>query len=197
MKARRSESVSGLSLTSSRQENVALPLFSTFSTVWAIRLKGRSVLSSLTCPRLTPASPVSSAPGQSANAGIAGHDLDQGGGGAELAGQLADLFLGQEQQPVLFEKFAGAERLNRFEILGVAGELLRQRRSRRAGEFRRRRLDHGQDGAFPVERLAELIVALAPVQVGRNQRVDVGVDGEVAGRVEARGDREHEGDQDS
>ena len=62
MKARRSESVSGLSLSSSRQENVAVPVFSTFSTVWAIRLKGRAVPSSLTCPRLTPASPVSSAP---------------------------------------------------------------------------------------------------------------------------------------
>ena len=47
---------------SSRQENVAEPVFNTFSTVWAIRLKGRSVLSSLTFPRLTPASPVSSAP---------------------------------------------------------------------------------------------------------------------------------------
>ena len=62
MKARRSESVSGVSLTSSRHENVAVPLFNTFSTVWEIRLKGRSVLSSFTCPRLTPARPVSSAP---------------------------------------------------------------------------------------------------------------------------------------
>ena len=33
MKARRSESVKGLSLTSSRQENVPEPVFSTFSTV--------------------------------------------------------------------------------------------------------------------------------------------------------------------
>ncbi len=62
MKARRSESVSGVSLTSWRQEKVAVPLFSTSSTVCAIRLKGRAVSSSLTSPRLTPASPVSSAP---------------------------------------------------------------------------------------------------------------------------------------
>ena len=33
MKARRSASVNGLSLTSSRQENVPEPVFSTFSTV--------------------------------------------------------------------------------------------------------------------------------------------------------------------
>ncbi|MGX1010115.1 hypothetical protein AB7M69_004472 [Bradyrhizobium japonicum] len=62
MKARLSESVSGSSLTSSRQEKLALPLLSTVSTVCAIWLKGRAVLSSLTWPRLTPASPVSSAP---------------------------------------------------------------------------------------------------------------------------------------
>ena len=62
MKARLSELVKGLSLTSSRQENVASRLFRTSSTVWAIRLKGRSALSSLAWPRLTPARPVSSAP---------------------------------------------------------------------------------------------------------------------------------------
>ena len=62
MKARRSASVKGFSLTSSRQENVPEPVFSTFSTVWAIRLKGRAVPSSLIFPRLTPANPVSSAP---------------------------------------------------------------------------------------------------------------------------------------
>ncbi len=62
MKARRSASVKGLSLTSSRQENVPEPVFNTFSTVWAISENGRSVESSLICPRLTPASPVSSAP---------------------------------------------------------------------------------------------------------------------------------------
>ena len=54
--------------------------------------------------------------GQSADAGIAGHDLDQGGGDFELAGQLADLGHGQEQQPVLFKELPGAERLDRFEI---------------------------------------------------------------------------------
>ena len=65
-----------------------------------------------------------------------------------------------------------------------------------AGQFRRRRLDHGQDRSLAVERLLELVVALAPVQIGRNQRVDVGVDREIAGRVEARRDRQDERDQD-
>jgi hypothetical protein len=43
----------------------------------------------------------------------------------------------------------------------------------------------------------EFIVALAPIKFLRNQRVDVGVDGEVTGGVEARPDRKHEADQDN
>ena len=62
MKARRSASVRGLSLTSSRQENVPAPVLTTLSTVCAICENGRSTLSSLKSPRLTPASPISSAP---------------------------------------------------------------------------------------------------------------------------------------
>ena len=65
--------------------------------------------------------------GQSPYAGIAGHDLDQRGCGFELAGQLADLGHRQEQQPVLFKELSGAERLDRFEMLDVAGQFLRQR----------------------------------------------------------------------
>ena len=61
--------------------------------------------------------------GEAANRGIAGHDLDQRRGGFELAGDLADLFHRQEQQPVLLEELAGAERLHRFEMLGVARQL--------------------------------------------------------------------------
>ena len=33
-------------------------------------------------------------------------------------------------------------------------------------EFRRRAFHHRKDRPFPVERLAELIVALAPIQIG-------------------------------
>ena len=130
MKARRSESVRGLSLTSSRQENVAEPVFNTFSTVWAIRLKGRSVLSSLTLSALDAGKPGFQRAGQSPHAGIAGHDFDQRRGDFELSGQPADLRRGQEQQPVFFKEFSGAERLNRFEMLGVARQFLCERRAR-------------------------------------------------------------------
>ena len=130
MKARRSESVSGLSLTSSRHENVAVPLFSTFSTVWADQVEGPFGVVQLDLSALDAGKAGFQRAGQPANAGIAGHDLDQRGRGGELAGQLADLLHREEQQPVLLEKLAGAERLNRFEILGVAGELRGQRGTR-------------------------------------------------------------------
>ena len=37
---------------------------------------------------------------------------------------LADIGRRQEQQPVLVEEFAGSERLDRVEMLGVAGQFL-------------------------------------------------------------------------
>ncbi len=56
-----------------------------------IRLKGRAVLSSLTCPRLTAGKAGLQRAGEAADRGIAGHDLDQRRGGFELAGDLGRL----------------------------------------------------------------------------------------------------------
>ena len=189
MKERLSASVSGLSLTSSRQEKVAVALGQHLLDRLGDQVEGRAALSRLAWPRLTPASPVSSAPVRPRIDGIAGHDLDQGRCGFELGGGFADLLGRQEQQAVVGEEFAGTERLHRFKVLGVALEFLGQRIGGGAGEFRRRRLDHGQDQFVAVEGLLELDVALAPVEVGRNQRVDVGVDREMPRRVVARADR--------
>ena len=119
MKERRSASVSGLSLVSSRQENVAEPLPSTSSTVCAIIENGRAVLSSLTSPRLTPCKAGFQRAGQSAQTGIAGHDLDQRCGRFELAGDLRDFLLGKKQQAVFLKELAAIERADRIEILGV------------------------------------------------------------------------------
>ena len=163
-----------------------MPLFSTFSTVCEIWSNGRAALSSLTWPRLTPARPVSSAPVRPRMVGSPAMISISGAAASSWPVVLADLLGRQEQQAVPLEELAGTERLHRFEILGVAVELLGQRIGGGAGEFRRRRLDHRQDQLFAIECLLELVVALAPVQVGRNQRVDVGVDGEIAGGIEAR-----------
>jgi len=134
--------------------------------------------------------------GQAADRGIASHDLDQGGCSFKLAGDLADFFHRQEQQPVLFEELAGTQRLHRFEMLGIAGEFCGQCLARGAGELGSRRLDDGENQFFAVERMLELIVALAPVEVGRNQRIDVGVDGEMPGGIVAPSDRQKQGDDD-
>ena len=129
-------------------------------------------------------------PGEAADRGIAGHDLDQGSGGLQLAGRLCHLLRRQEQQAVPRKELAGTERLHRFEILGVTLELFRQRIGGAAGEFRRRRLHHRQDQFFAIEGLLELDVALAPVEIGRDQLVDVGIDGEMARGIDARRDRQ-------
>ena len=82
-------------------------------------------------------------------------------------------------------------------MLLVAGQLSVERGRRRGGELRCRTFHHGKDRAVPVESGVELNVTLAPVQVGRNQRVDIGVNFKVAGRIEAGRDRKSECDQDS
>ena len=88
--------------------------------------------------------------------------------------------------------------MNRFEMFGIAGQLSLQRGARRRGQLRRRALHHGKDRPFPVECLLELIIALAPIQIGRDQRVDVGVDREVPGCIEAgrdgKGECKHDSD---
>ena len=81
-------------------------------------------------------------------------------------------------------------------MFGVAGQFFSERPGRRTGEFRRRRLDNGENQFFVVEGVFELVVALAPIQLRRNQLVDVGVDGEIAGGIEARPDREHQREND-
>lgn len=82
-------------------------------------------------------------------------------------------------------------------MLGISGQFLLERGTGRAGQFRRRRIHHGQDGTVAIEGPVELVVALAPVQFWRNQRVDVGIDGKITGRVEARRDRKDQSEEDS
>src|SRR5262249_25236378 len=82
--------------------------------------------------------------------------------------------------------------MHRLEILGVALELVGERIGGGARQFRRRRLDNRQDQFFAIEGLLKLNVAFAPVEVGRDQRVDVSVDGEMARGIDARCNREHE-----
>ena len=162
----------------------------------ADQVEGPLGIVELDLPALDAGKPGLQRAGQAADRGIAGHDLDQGGGGFELAGDLADFFHRQEQQTVLFKEFTGAELLHGFEMPGVAGEFFGQRLARGTREFWRRRLDDSENQLFAVERALELIVADAPVEVGRNQLVDVGVDGEMLGGIVARSDCQKQGGDD-
>jgi hypothetical protein len=134
--------------------------------------------------------------GQSADAGIAGHDFDQRRGRLELAGHLGDLRHREEQQSVLFKELARTERLDRFEMRFVSRQFFGERVTCGIGEFRRRGVQHSQDRGVAIEGLAELLVALAPIQILRNQRVDVGVDRKMPGCVEAGPYRKDECEQD-
>ncbi|MFK4604757.1 hypothetical protein ABIF57_004209 [Bradyrhizobium diazoefficiens] len=134
--------------------------------------------------------------GQAADRGVARHDLDQGRRRFELAGDLGDLLGRQEQEAVLLEELAGAELLHRLEVGLVVLQLGKQRVRCRGRHFRRLCLDHCRNRRVAVEGAVELLVALAPVQILGNQRVDVGVDGEVLGRVIAGPHRKQEPEND-
>jgi hypothetical protein len=79
---------------------------------------------------------------------------------------------------------------------GVTGEFFGQRLARGTRQFWRGRLDDSENQLFAVERALELIVADAPVEVRRNQLVDVGVDGEMLGSIVARSDCQQQGGDD-
>ena len=196
MKARRSASVKGLSLTSSRQENVAVPLFRMSSTVWLIWLKGRSVLSSLTCPRLTPASPVSSAPVRPRIEGSPAMISIRGAAASSWPATLPTSSTGRNNSPFFSKNSPEPSGCTDSKCLVSPASFVKSALARGAGEFGRRRLDDGENQFFAVERLLELLVALAPVEVGRNQRVDVGVDGEMPGGIVARSDRQKQREDD-
>ena len=87
-------------------------------------------------------------------------------------------------------QLAAAEQIHGGEVLGVALELLGERIRRHAGQFRRRRLDHAEDHPVAIERLLILLIALAPIELRGNQLVDVSVDGEMTGGVDARRHRQ-------
>ena len=141
---------------------------------------------------LDPGQPGLQRPGEATDRRIACHDLDQGSCGLKLRGGTGHLLRGQKKQAIAGKKFARAERLNRLEVLLVTLEPVRQRCRRRVRQFRGRRLDHGEDQFLAIERPLELHIALAPVEFGGNQFIDIGIDRKMADRIDARGDRQGE-----
>ena len=190
MKARLSESVSGLSLTSSRQENVAVPLLRTFSTVCEIWLKGRAVLSSLTWPRLTPARPVSSAPVRPRIEGSPAMISIRGAAASSWPAILPTSSVGRNNRPFFSKNSPEPSGCTDSKFLVSpasfsASALPAALASSGVGASTTARISFSRSNAC-----SNWIVALAPVEIGRNQRVDVGIDGEMARGIEARADRE-------
>ncbi len=150
----------------------------------------------LDLPALDAGKPGLQRAGQAADRGIAGHDLDQGAAASSWPVTLPTSSTGRNNSPFFSKNSPEPSGCTDSKCLGVAGQFRGERVAGGAGEFWRRRLDDGQNQFFAVEGVLELIVALAPVEIGRNQLVDVGVDGEMLGRVVARPDRQKQGDDD-
>ena len=94
-----------------------------------------------------------------------------------------------EHQAVAGEEFTAAELRHRLDAILV----LLQRRGEFCrsgpGQLRGRCIDHDDDVFEPAQRLLERDLALAPRQIARQQRVDVGIDRKVLGREETAADR--------
>ena len=75
---------------------------------------------------------------------------------------------------------------------GVAPQRRRQRVGRRRREFRRRRVDDRVDDLEAAEGVFERQAALPPGQILRQQRVNVGVQREMGGGVNAAGNSEQD-----
>ena len=135
-------------------------------------------------------------PGQSPQARVARHDFQQRRRRSELAGQFRDFLGRQEQQTVLLEERTGSQPLHRFEIGVVFGQFLFERGTGGACKLGSRRLDDRDDQPLLIERLFEGDIALAPVKLGRDQLVDIGIDCEISGRINARRHGECHGSQD-
>jgi len=194
MKDRRSASVSGLPFASSRHEKVPEPRFQNVLDGLGDQRKRRGRAVELDLARLTPARPVSSAPVNPRSVGIAGHDFNQRSGGCELAGDLRYLLLRKEQQPVLLENsLSFSERTESKCALSCdsfsTSLALAALANSGVGASTTARIIRSCSKA-----LSKRVVPLAPIEIRRNQRVDVGVDLEMSSRIEARPHRKDEGE---
>ena len=101
-------------------------------------------------------------------------------------GLLGDLGGRQEQKSVSVEERSGVRPPHPNELISLWQQLTLKSRGRRSGEFRRRSLDNGQNGVISTWKgFLERNFTLTPVQIGRNQGGDIGIDGEILVGIEA------------
>ncbi len=135
--------------------------------------------------------------GQSPQGGIAGHDFDQRRRGFELAGERATSATGRNNSPFFSKNSPEPSGWTDSKCLVSPANFWSSAAARGVRQLRRRPLHHGKNRPVPVESLVELNVALAPIQIWGNQRIDIGVDFELPGSIDARRDRKDECDQNS
>ena len=136
-------------------------------------------------------------PRETAKAWIANKRTDQGAGLPQPLRQARDIGGRPKQQPLREKNSLSAHILDRMENLRLCRQLLRQRGAGLGGEFGGRGIDDHQGGAeVSRKQFFELQFALAPIEVGRNELVDVGIDREMPDRV-GRGGRRRAQPQDN
>ena len=100
-------------------------------------------------------------------------------------------------QPLRAKNSLPCRIVDRTKQFRLTGQMLGQLAAGGGGQFRRRRVDDNQGRVEVTGKLRfKTCLALAPVQMRREQLVDVGGDGEVSGEINRRGGRRAEACQD-
>jgi hypothetical protein len=120
--------------------------------------------------------------------------VEQRPGLREFLGHVVDARGIGEQQAVAFEERARTGLPDRAEALGLLAQGIGQFIGGRIGKLLGRGLHHGEDHLVALRKgVADGLVVLRPGGVGFKQPADIGVDGEVAGRVDACGNGQQQG----
>ncbi len=123
---------------------------------------------------------------QAAQTGVIHQNIEERGCGGQLAGLLGDLGGRQEQKSVIIEERPATRTPDPNEPIGLWEQLLLKSGGRLTGEFRGWSLHNGQNAVISAgKRLLEVNFALSPVEIRRNQRRNVGIDGEVPVGIDA------------
>ena len=123
--------------------------------------------------------------GQAAQGGVAGQRHDHGSGAGQALGQPLHVLGRLKQQPVAAEKVIAAHVLDRAEQVLARRQLPGELGAGDRGEFGRRGVHNHQSRLEMTGKcLLEGHFPLPPVEVRRNQLVDIGTDSEMAGGIE-------------
>ena len=122
---------------------------------------------------------------RSPQTGIGRECADEGVGAAQVACDLSNLRIGEEQQAVAFEKGAAARLAYRKKALRMSAQRPDKLCRCLIGQLRGRSIDHDDDLLLG-KILEQLRAALRPGDVRRNQVLDVGLERKMAHGIDRR-----------